>query len=150
MTLSERAVNKPTTVVTIFSLIVALGIFCMNALPVDMYPDIDLPYMVVYTTYKNAGPEEVERNVTRTLESSLSGVSGLKKMQSTSSSGSSMIFLEFNYGTNLDEAANGIRDKIDLVRSYMPDDAGTPVTIRSDPSRIPSQILILNSNRTPE
>jgi hydrophobe/amphiphile efflux-1 (HAE1) family protein len=150
MTLSERAVNKPTTVLTIFILLSALGMYCMRSLPVDMYPNIDLPYMVVYTTYNNAGPEEVERSVTRTLESSLSGVSGLKKMQSTSSSGSSMIFLEFNYGTNLDEAANGIRDKIDLVRSYMPDDAGTPVTIRIDPSMIPIQILILNGNRTPE
>src|SRR5574344_1847878 len=150
MTLSERAVNKPTTVLTIFILLCALGTYCMRSLPVDMYPNIDLPYMVVYTTYNNAGPEEVERSVTRTLESSLSGVSGLKKMQSTSSSGSSMIFLEFNYGTNLDEAAIGIRDKIDIVRSYMPDDAGTPVTIRIDPSMIPIQILILNGNRTPE
>lgn len=150
MTLSERAVNKPTTVLTIFIMAVALGLYCMHSLPIDMYPNIDLPYMVVYTTYKNAGPEEVERNVTRTLESSLSGVSGLKKMQSTSSSGSSMIFLEFNYGTNLDEAANGIRDKIDLVRSYMPTDAGTPITIRIDPSMMPIQILILNGNRTPE
>jgi hydrophobic/amphiphilic exporter-1 (mainly G- bacteria), HAE1 family len=150
MTLSERAVNKPTTVVTIFMLIVALGMFCMNSLPVDMYPNIDLPYMIVYTTYQNAGPEEVERNVTRTLESSLSGVTGLKKMQSQSSTGSSMIFLEFNYGTNLDEAANGIRDKIDLVRSYLPDDSGTPVTVRIDPSMIPIMILVVNGNRTPE
>ena len=87
MTLSERAVHKPVTTLLIFFVLIALGIFCTLNLPMDMYPNMDLPYMIVYTTYNNAGPEEVEQSVTRTLESSLSGLGGLKKMQSQSSTG---------------------------------------------------------------
>ena len=115
-----------------------------------MFPDMDMPYMIVYTNYNNAGPEEVEQSLSRTLESSLSGLSGLKTLQSRSSSGISLVLLEFDYGTNLDAAANEIRDKIDLVRSYLPSDADTPITIKMDPSMMPIMMIALQGNRTPE
>ena len=150
MTLSQTCVRKPVTSLLVFIVLVALGIFCTFNLPLDMYPDMDLPYIVVYTTYGNAGPEEVEQSLTRTLESSLSGLSGLKKMQSQSSSGLSLIILEMNYGTNLDSTTNEIRDKIDMVRSYLPSDAKSPVTIRMDPSMMPIMGLAVKGNRTPE
>lgn len=150
MTISERAVKKPTTVVMIFILLVALGIYCTFSMPVDMFPDMELPWIMVSTTYENAGPEEVEQSVTRTLEKSLSGVSGLKKLQSISSSGSSLVMLEMNYGTNLDAASNEIRDKIDLVRNYLPKDSKTPIMVKMDPSMIPIMMLSVNGNRTPE
>lgn len=150
MTISERCVNKPTTTLLIFIMAVLLGVFCISKLPVDMYPDMDLPYMLVYTSYTGAGPEEVEQSLTRTMESSLSGLSGLKKLQSRSMSGISLIILEFDYGTNLDAAAGDIRDKIDLVRSYLPDDANSPITIRIDPSMMPIMTLSLRGSRTPE
>ena len=150
MTLSERCVNKPTTTLLIFLVLIGLGIYCTKSLPVDMYPDMDLPYMIVMTQYSNAGPEEVEQSLTRTLESSLSGLSGLKKLQSRSQSGMSLVILEFDYGTNLDAAANEIRDKIDLVRSYLPSDADSPMTIKMDPSMMPIMMVALQGNRTPE
>lgn len=150
MTLSERCVNKPTTTLLIFLVLIGLGIYCTKSLPVDMYPDMDLPYMIVMTTYTNAGPEEVEQSLTRTLESSLSGLSGLKKLQSRSQSGMSLIILQFDFGTNLDGAANEIRDKIDLVRSYLPTDAKSPMTIKMDPAMMPIMMIALQGNRTPE
>ena len=150
MTISERCVNKPTTTFLIFLMSVLLGIYCVFKLPVDMFPEMDLPYMIVYTSYSGAGPEEVEQSLTRTMESSLSGLSGLKKLQSRSMSGVSLIILELNYGTNLDAAANEIRDKIDLVRSYLPDDANSPITIKMDPSMMPIMSLSLRGSRTPE
>ena len=150
MTISERCVNKPTTTFLIFLMSVLLGIYCVFKLPVDMYPDMDLPYMIVYTSYTGAGPEEVEQSLTRTMESSLSGLSGLKKIQSRSMSGLSLIILELNYGVNLDAAANEIRDKIDLVRSYLPSDAKSPITIKMDPSMMPIMSLSLRGSRTPE
>lgn len=150
MTFSERCVNKPTTTLLVFIVAVAMGIFCTFNLPVDMYPDMDLPYMIVITQYRNAGPEEVEQSITRTLESSLSGLSGLKKLQSRSQSGLSLLILEMNFGTNLDSTANEIRDKIDLVRSYLPTDAESPMTIKMDPSMMPIMMLSLQGNRTPE
>ncbi len=150
MTFSEKCVNKPVTTLLVFIVTVALGIYCTFSLPVDMYPNIDIPYMIVYTNYKNAGPEEIEQSVTRTLESSLSGLNGLKKMQSKSSSGTSMVILEFQYGTNLDAATGDIRDKIDMVRSYLPDDADSPIIIKMDPAMMPIMVMALSGNRTPE
>ena len=150
MTFSEKCVHKPVTTILVFILSIVLGIFCTTQLSVDMYPDMDLPYMLVYTSYDGAGPEEVEQNLTSTLESSLSGVSGLKKMQSRSMGGISLVILEFNFGTNLDAAGGDVRDKIDLVRNFLPDDADSPITIKLDPSMMPIMTLALKGNRTPE
>lgn len=150
MTFSEKCVHKPVTTILVFILSIVLGIFCTTQLSVDMYPDMALPYMLVYTSYDGAGPEEVEQNLTSTLESSLSGVSGLKKMQSQSMGGISLVILEFNFGTNLDAAGGDVRDKIDLVRNFLPDDADSPITIKLDPSMMPIMTLALRGNRTPE
>ena len=150
MTFSEKCVSKPVTTLLTFLVVIALGIYCVFNLPVDMYPDMDIPYIIVYTSYSNTGPEEIEQSVTRTLESSLSGVSGLKKLQSRSSSGNSLVILELEYGTNLDAATGEIRDKIDIVRSYLPDDADSPIIMKMDPSMMPIMVLALKGNRTPE
>ena len=150
MTFSERCVNKPVTTLLTFLVVIALGIYCVFNLPVDMYPDMDIPYIIVYTNYDNTGPEEIEQSLTRTMESVLSGVSGLKKLRSRSQSGTSLIILELEYGTNLDADTGEIRDKIDLVRSYLPDDADSPVIMKMDPSMMPIMVLALKGNRTPE
>ena len=150
MTFSEKCVNKPVTTLLVFTLMIVLGIFCTTQLPVDMFPDMDLPYMIVYTKYDGAGPEEVEQSLTSTLESSLSGVSGLKKIQSRSMAGLSLVILEFNYGTNLDAAGGDVRDKIDLVRNYLPTAADSPITIKMDPSMMPIMNFALRGTRTPE
>lgn len=150
MTLSERSVNKPTTVLMIFILLFALGCYAVFNLPIDRFPDMELPYIAIATTYENAGPEEVEQSVTRTLESSLSGVTGLKRMMSTSSTGNSVIYMEMNYGVNLDEAVSGCRDKIDIVRKYLPSDADSPIMFKMDPAMMPIMGLSIKGNRTPE
>lgn len=150
MSISKAAVKKPTTVMIIFILLTALGIYCTKSLPMDLTPEMDIPYIVVSTSYANAGPEEVEKTITRTLESALSSVTGLKKMTSTSQSGASLVIMQFEYGTNLDEAANGIRDKIDLVRNYLPENSKTPIIFRLDPSMMPIMGLVVSGPRTPE
>lgn len=150
MTFSEKCVNKPVTTQLLFILAIVLGIFCTTQLPVDMFPDMEMPYMIVCTNYDNAGPEEVEQSVTSLLESSLSGVSGLKKLQSQSMAGLSLVMLEFNYGTNLDAAGGDVRDKIDMIRNYLPDGADSPITIKMDPSMMPIMMIALRGSRTPE
>ena len=97
MSLSSKAVAKPTTILILFIVLTALGLYSTSKLPIDLYPDVEIPYIIVSTNYPNAGPEEVENSITRTLESALSGITGLKKLSSTSSSGSSMVLLELNY-----------------------------------------------------
>lgn len=150
MSISEICVKKPVTTLLCFFMAIALGIYCTFNLPMDMYPNMTLPYVLVYTTYNDAGPEEVEQSITRTMESVLSGLSGLKNMTSKSSMGASIIFLEFDYGVNLDVAGGDIRDKIDMIRGYLPESADAPVVIKIDPSMMPIMFLSLEGERTPE
>lgn len=150
MSFSKLAVKKPVTTLITFILATLLGIYCTMTLPIDLYPDMDIPYIMVFTSYSNAGPEETEKSVTRTMESALSSATGLKKLQSQSMTGTSLVILEFEYGTNLDEAKADIRDKIDMIRNYLPDSADSPVIFQMDPSMIPIMGLVVSGTRTPE
>jgi HAE1 family hydrophobic/amphiphilic exporter-1 len=150
MSLARTAVSRPTTIFIIFALLIGLGIFAMVNLPIDLFPEIDPPYLVVYTTYEGAGPEEVERSVTRTLEAALSSVSGLEKVTSTSSKGSGMVIMEFTYGTDLADASNSVRDSLERVRNYMPTGADTPLIFKFDPAMMPIMGLMVTGNRNPE
>ncbi|GHU04247.1 multidrug ABC transporter [Spirochaetia bacterium] len=105
---------------------------------------------MVYTSYPGAGPEETERSVTRTLESTLTSVSGLEKVTTTSSKGSSMVIMEFTYGTDLVDASNSVRDALERIRNYLPSGADTPLIFRYSPTMIPIMSLMLTGNRTPE
>jgi HAE1 family hydrophobic/amphiphilic exporter-1 len=150
MGFAKTAVSRPTTIFIIFLILIGLGIFAMVSLPIDLMPEINPPYLVVFTSYTGAGPEEVERSVSRTLEAALSGVSGLEKVTSTSSKGSSMVIMEFTYGTDLADASNSVRDALERIRNYMPTGADTPTIFRFDPSMIPIMGLMVTGNRSPE
>jgi HAE1 family hydrophobic/amphiphilic exporter-1 len=147
----KSVVSRPTTVFIIFALLIGLGFFALANLPIDLYPEINPPILAVITTYAGAGPEEVERSVTRTLEAVLSGVSGLETITSVSSKGSSMIILRFTYGIDMSDASNSVRDSLERIRNYMPSGANTPMLIKYDPSMVPIMALMVTSDkRTPE
>ncbi|MDR2602158.1 MAG: efflux RND transporter permease subunit [Spirochaetaceae bacterium] len=151
MSLVRSVVNRPTTVFIIFLLLVGLGFFAFVNLPIDLMPEINPPYLVVSTTYTGAGPEEVERTVTRTIEAALAGVSGLENVTSTSSKGSSVVVMEFTYGVDLVDAANSVRDAMERIRRYLPTDADSPSIFRFDPSSMPIMGLTVTSpNRSPD
>lgn len=150
MTISKYAVSKPTTVLLIFIILTALGIYSTISLPIDLLPDVTLPMMMVSTSYPNAGPEEVEKSVTRIVESSVSGVTGIEDLISTSSSGSSMVMLSLAYGTNLDEATNELRDRLDMIKGMLPADASSPVIFKMDPAMLPIMSLVVTGNRSAE
>jgi HAE1 family hydrophobic/amphiphilic exporter-1 len=150
MSFAKAVVSRPTTVFIIFALLIMLGVFAFVNLPLDLFPEINPPYLVVYTSYTGAGPEEVERTVTRTLEAALSSVSSLENVSSTSSKGSSMVFMEFTYGTDLADASNSVRDALEQVRNYLPTGAEAPLIFKFDPSMMPIMGLMVTGNRTPE
>jgi HAE1 family hydrophobic/amphiphilic exporter-1 len=131
-------------------LLIGLGLFALINLPIDLTPEINPPYLLVMTTYAGAGPEEVERSVTRPLEAVLSGVSSLEEVTSTSSKGSSTIFMEFTYGTDLTDASNSVRDALERVRNYLPTGVDTPMILKLNPSMMPILGLMVTGNRTPE
>ncbi|MCL2138339.1 MAG: efflux RND transporter permease subunit [Treponema sp.] len=151
MSMVKTVVSRPTTFLIIFILLIGLGFFALSNLPIDLYPEINPPYLVVFTTYTGAGPEEVERSVTRILEAALSGVSGIEKITSSTSKGSSMVIMEFTYGTDLAEASLSVRDALDRIRRYFPTEVDTPTIFKFDPSMIPIMgLMISGNNRTPE
>ncbi|MDR2552370.1 MAG: efflux RND transporter permease subunit, partial [Treponema sp.] len=150
MSVAKTVVGRPTTIAIIFVLLIGLGFFALANLPIDLYPEISFPMLVVYTSYPGAGPEEVERSVVRVLEASLSGVSGLEKVRSTSSKDSGMVIMEFAYGTDLADASNSVRDALERTRNYMPAGADTPLIFKFDPSMIPIMGLVVLGNRSPE
>ncbi|MDA8425776.1 MAG: efflux RND transporter permease subunit [Treponema sp.] len=150
MSFTQRVVGRPTTVLIIFALLVGLGFFATSNLAVDLYPKIEPPVLLLFTTYSGAGPEEIEKTVTRPLEGVLSNAAGLKKLTSTSSSGSSMIMLEFAYGTDMGEASNSVRDNLELVKRYLPDGSDPPIIFKFDPAMIPILGLMVTGNRSPE
>ena len=150
MSFAKTVVSRPVTILIIFILFIGLGAFAMFNLPIDLYPDINPPYIVVYTNFTGAGPEEMEQTVTKLLESVLAGVSNLEKMTSTSSKESSLITMQFTYGTDLVDASNSIRDAIGRVQKYWPTGADNAIIFKFDPSMIAIMNLVVTGNRSPE
>ena len=150
MNFAKIVVSRPTTVLIIFALLVGLGIFSMANLSVDLYPEINPPFLVVFTSVTGGSPQEVERTVTRVLEAALSGVSGIERVTSTSNQGSSMVIMQFTFGTDLADASMSIRDVLDRVRNFLPQAADTPMIFRFDPAMIPIMGLRITGNRTAE
>lgn len=148
MSISKKTLDHPVLTLIVFSLLLVIGLFTLQNVPISLMPDVDSPYITVRTTYTNAGPESVEKSVTKVLEGQLVSVSGLKTMTSTSSEGSSSISLEFNYGTDLEAATNDIRDKISKVSKNLPDDCGTPSISKMQADSMPIMRIAVRGNRS--
>ena len=150
MSIAKSVVKRPTTFLIIYALIVGLAGYIVPQVPIDLFPEISPPILVIFTDYPGAGPEEVEQTVTRPMEGALTNVSNLKAINSTSSEGTSTIILELSWGLDLAEATNDVRDKLEFVKDFLPDDAGTPQIFKFDPSLIPIFQMSVEGNRSPD
>ncbi|MDR3329447.1 MAG: efflux RND transporter permease subunit, partial [Prevotellaceae bacterium] len=121
MKIYETAVRKPISTILIFIGAVVLGLYSLNKLSVDLYPEMEIPMLSVITSYAGASAEDIEQNITRRLEDNLNTVSDLKKITSSSRENMSVVTLEFEWGANLDEAANDVRDALGRIETYLPD-----------------------------
>ncbi len=137
----ELMVKKPVAVCMGIVAVVILGIVSLSRLPVDFLPDMELPYISVRTTYDNAGPEEVEKSVTRLIESAVSGINNVKTITSSSQEEMSSVFIEFNWGSDLASATADIREAIDRIRSSLPDDAESPAVYKFSTDSIPIMMV---------
>ena len=137
MNIADFCLKHKVTTIMAYVLIVVFGIMGFTSLPLALLPDIELPMAVVYTTYSNAGPQEVENMVTKTIESACASVSGMDEIQSLSSEGSSMVMVTFADGTDMDEAMVDLRDRIDRVKGFLPEDVDAPMTMTIDVDAMP-------------
>lgn len=137
MNIADFCLKHKVTTIMAYVLIVVFGMMGFTSLPLAMLPDMELPMAVVYTSYPDAGPQEVENMVTKTIESACASVSGMDEIQSLSSEGSSMVMIRFADGTNMDEAMVDLRDRIDRVKGFLPEDADAPTTMTMDVDSIP-------------
>ncbi|MEZ5070518.1 MAG: efflux RND transporter permease subunit [Bacteroidales bacterium] len=137
MSIYGSAVRRPITTIMIFVGLLVMGIYSLNKLPIDFYPDIDFPAISVMTTYSGASAADIETNVTRVIEDNLNTVSNLKNITSVSQDNMSIVVLEFEWGTNLDEASNEIRDGISFAEQMLPDEVSKPAIFKFSSSMMP-------------
>lgn len=135
-----------------FTGIALLSIFAFSNIGVDLLPNINIPHLIVQTTYINSTPEEVEKQITEPLESAIVTIPGIKKITSVSKEGISVISIDFVWGTDIKYAILSLREKLDNVSIMLPKEAGRPTIIRTDPSAAPilSIVLSYSNNRTAE
>ena len=124
--LSRFSVKRPYIVVVAVIVALILGGVSLSKMKTDLYPEMDLPYLAVITTDPGATAEEVESEITDVLEGSLATVNGVSNVTSKSSDNYSMIFLEFEDGTDMDSALVKVSSAVNEVSSQLPDDAGSP------------------------
>jgi HAE1 family hydrophobic/amphiphilic exporter-1 len=148
MSLYESAVKKPVMTSLVFVAIIILGLFSLNKLPIDLLPKIETNTIMVMTTYQGASPSDVETNVTRPLENSLNTVANLKNIVSRSRENVSIITLEFDYGNDIEALTNDVRDKIGMIKSYLPDGVTEPVIFKFSTDMIPVVILSATANQS--
>src|SRR5690606_4380689 len=141
MNLFKTAIFRPIATMMVFIALMVFGIYSTVNLPVDLFPEIDPPVITVITTYQGAGALEVEQNVTTELEDQFSTLNDLDEITSSSVENVSIITLEFDWGSNLDEASNNIRDALSRARPFLPDEIDDPVIYRFNASSIPVIIL---------
>jgi len=130
MKIVEFSLNHRVTITMVVAVIVIFGFIALDNLGLDMLPDMETPYVSVITTYSGVSSEDIEESITRPLEQWVSTVSNVKELDSVSQEGLSMIMVEFESGTNLDFAAQDVRDKIGLFENYLPDGAGQPMVVK--------------------
>ncbi|MCT4507685.1 MAG: efflux RND transporter permease subunit [Tepidibacter sp.] len=134
MNISKISVKRPVTTLMFMFIAILIGFVSLGLLPIDLYPEMDIPVAIVSVNYSGVGPEEIETLVTKPIEKSVATVSNLKKVTSYSREGNSIIVVEFEYGTDMDFATLQMREKVDLVKGALPDDASSPMVLKIDPN----------------
>ena len=137
MSIPRLAIHRPVTMFMASAVVIMIGLMALMRLPVDLMPDVSFPSITVRVGYPGVGPLEMEELVTRPVEQAMSAVAGLERLESTSSEGSSRVTLNFAWGTDLNEAADDVRNRLDRVRGRLPEDADPPVMFKFDANASP-------------
>ncbi|MCF0177966.1 MAG: efflux RND transporter permease subunit [Bacteroidales bacterium] len=137
MSIYKSAINRPVMTLLVFVGVIVIGIYSFLQLPVDRFPEMEPPYVTVMTTYPGANASEIEANVTRLVENSLNSVDGLKEMTSNSRDNISVVSLQMEWGTDLNEVLNDIRTYVDMLKDNLPSGCSTPYILKFSSSSMP-------------
>ena len=137
---SKFSVKKPYTVLVGVVMVIVLGIVSFMKMSTDLLPSINLPYVIVMTTYVGASPETVETVVTKPVESAMATVSNIENISSVSSENYSMVIMEFAQNADMDSVSLEIRESLDQIKSYWDDSIGNPVIMKLNPDMLPVMI----------
>ena len=148
MNIYEKAVRKPISTILIFVGVIFFGLFSLTKLAIDQFPEMEFPAVAVFTTYPGANAEEIETNVTRILEDQLNTVDNLEKITSTSSDNYSIVNLELEWGSDITEATNDVRDVINRSSKLLPDGAEQPIVFKFSSSMQPIMILSVTADES--
>ncbi len=145
MKMTQTAVKRGVTFFMIYLIAVGFGLFSLSRLNVDLYPKMEFPVLAVITQYTGVGPFDIETVVTRPVEEAVSSVENVKKVNSTSAQGLSLIMLEFEWGTDMNQAEIDVRNNLEYIKDVLPNDISQPMVFAFDPSTQPILYLAVTS-----
>ena len=148
MSMYEGAVKRPIMTALCFIAVVIFGLYSYSKLPIDLIPDMETNTLMVITSYPGASASDIENNVSRPLENTLNSVEHLKHITSKSSENISLVTLEFEFGYDIDDLTNDVRDKLNMVSSALPDDANTPIIFKFSADMIPIMMLSVKAEES--
>jgi HAE1 family hydrophobic/amphiphilic exporter-1 len=137
MTIPEFSVKRRITITMLVLIIALFGMISVSDLGLDLLPELEFPFVSIVTTYEGVGSEEIESLITKPIEESVSTVEGIKDISSITVEGISSVYCEFQWGTNLDFAAQDVREKLSWITDFLPEDADTPMVLKFDVSDMP-------------
>ena len=148
MSLYQKSVNRPIMTGLVYIAVIIIGIFSMLKLPVDLFPHFDSNTIMVLTVYGGASAEDIEDNVSKPIENVLNTLSDLKHITSNSKENYSIVYLEFEYGVDIEQKTNDVRDKLDMVKSALPDGANAPYLFKFSADDMPIVMLTVKSDQS--
>jgi len=148
MSIYRTAVRHPVTTALIFMAFLVFGLFSLTRIPIAQLPEFDANVIMVMSSYPGTSASDIEQNLTKTLENSLNGVANLKELTSRSRENISMLTLQFEYGIDIDEATNDVRDKLDMVSSVLPDGASVPTIFKFSADDMPIMIMSATADQS--
>ena len=150
MKLSEVAIRRPVFTVMMMGALLVMGLFSLMSLPVEQFPNIDFPFVVVQTVMKGASAESMENDVSKKIEDAVNQVSGVRSITASSQEGYSLVVIEFELEKKSYEASNDVREKVATIRGDLPTEIEEPIISTFDPMSFPILFIAVSGQRTPK
>ncbi|MCK5779768.1 MAG: efflux RND transporter permease subunit [Psychrilyobacter sp.] len=131
MSLSSMSIKRPVAVILMMVTLVMAGVMGLKKMPVDLMPNMNIPVVLVSTTWIGATPEDIDNMITKKIEDAMANVEAVKKMTSTSSENNSGVVLEFDYGVDVDKKVSEVETQLNNIRNDLPTDAKTPMVFKA-------------------